>query len=106
MEAVTDDEDAPSVVLLDRREDRVQAVFDVFERQARRDKEGGGTVAAALRNVLLPTRHIVEQVNVRRKAEGLEELAPPTVQALIKCMVDDGGLEVEGTKRLPPYKVA
>jgi AAA domain/Bifunctional DNA primase/polymerase, N-terminal len=104
--AVTDDEETPTVLLLDRREDRVQAVFDVFERQARRDKEGGGTVAAALRNVLLPTRHIVEQVNARRKAEGMEELGPSTVQALIKTIVDDGGLEVEGTKRLPLYKVA
>jgi hypothetical protein len=106
MGAVNDDEDAPSVVSLDRREDRVQAVLDVFERQARRDREGGGTVAAALRNVSLPTRHIVEQVNARRKAEGMEELGPSTVQALIKCMVDDGGLEVEGTRRLPLYKVA
>ncbi len=106
MGAVTDDEDAPTAVSLDRREDRVQSVLDIFEQQARRDKERGGTVAAALKDVLLPSRILIERVNARRKSEGMAELGPSTVQALVKCIVDDGGLEVVGTKRLPLYKVA
>jgi hypothetical protein len=104
MGAVTDDE-APTVVSLDRREDRVQDVLDVFEQQARHDKERDGTVAAALKNIALPSRIIIERVNARRKAEGMTELGPSTVQALIKSIVDEGGLEVSGTTRLPLYAV-
>jgi hypothetical protein len=105
MAAVEDDEEAPTITRSDRREDREQAVLDVFEREGQRQKADDESVSAASRRVELQSGDIEKAVNARRVADGLEELGRSTVQGYIRGAVEAGSLEAGGTKGKPLYRL-
>ncbi|UPK02836.1 AAA family ATPase [Bradyrhizobium sp. 170] len=104
--AVTDDEEAPTINQSDRREDRLQAVLDVFEREGQRQKAADESPSAASRRIELQSGEIGKAVNARRVADGLDELRRSTVQGYILEAVKSGSLDVGGTKARPLYRLA
>lgn len=100
-----DDEDAPTIKVSDRREDRISAVLDVFEREAKRQAADDESVSTVRRRLELQSGEIEQAVNVRRTVYGLEPLGRSTVRDHINAAVEAGTMEVVGTKARPLYRV-
>lgn len=101
-----DDDDAPMLKMADRREDRIAAILDVFEKEAKRQKADDENVLAVRRQLELQSGEIVEAVNARRKSDGLEMLSRSTVRDHVMAAVEAGSLEACGTKGKPLYRLA
>lgn len=100
------DDDAPMLKIADRREDRIAAILDVFEKEAKRQKADDENVSAVRRQLELQSGEIVEAVNTRRKSDGLEMLSRSTVRDHVMAAVEAGSLEACGTKGKPLYRLA
>ncbi|WP_177248160.1 AAA family ATPase [Bradyrhizobium sp. Ghvi] len=104
--AVDDDEELPTLKTSDRREDRIAAILDVFEGEAKRQKADDENVSSIRRQLELQSGEIVDAVNARRKSDGLEMLSRSTIRDHIGVAVQAGSLEPCGTKGKPLYRLA
>lgn len=103
---IDDDADAPTLRQLDRREDRVQAVVDTFERAARLQKADDEPLSATLKRIQLQSGEIVESLAARRKASEMTELGRSTIRDYINAAVAEGLLHSVGTNGRPAYTLA
>ncbi|MDO9295587.1 AAA family ATPase [Bradyrhizobium sp.] len=105
--SVTDDDDDEAVTLApsDRREDRIQAVIDVFDREAERQKADDESLPAARKRLEMQSGEIERAVHARRRTDGLKALGRSTVQDHIRAAVEAGRLEAVGTKARPLYRL-
>ncbi|WP_439368517.1 AAA family ATPase [Bradyrhizobium sp. DASA03120] len=105
-EGSTDEEEAPTVKMPDRREDRMEDVLAIFDDEAKRQKADDESLRSARERLELQMREIVTAVNTRRKSAGLEQLGRASVQACVREAVEADLLTICGTKALPFYKLA
>jgi hypothetical protein len=94
-------EEAPTIARADRREDRLQDVLDVFEREGPRQKAADESLSAACQRIELQSGEIEKVFNAQRVTDGLDELGRSTVQGYILEAVKSGSLEVAGPKAGP-----
>ncbi|MEE4417486.1 hypothetical protein, partial [Klebsiella pneumoniae] len=73
--------------------------------EARRQKADDESVTVARQRIELQTKEIVQAVNERRRADGLEPLGRATVQDYIREAVEADRLSVGGTKSKPLYRL-
>ncbi|MGY4289177.1 hypothetical protein ACVWXO_008443 [Bradyrhizobium sp. LM2.7] len=104
--AVDDDDELPSLKISDRREDRIAAILDTFEGEAKRQKADDENVSSVKRQIELQSGEIVDAVNARRKSDGLEMLSRSTIRDHIGAAVEAGSLELCGTKGKPLYRLS